>query len=37
LTAEKVIRLAPPINIPEHELDRGLDLVVESILAARPA
>jgi acetylornithine/N-succinyldiaminopimelate aminotransferase len=37
LTAQKVIRLAPPINIPEHEFDRGLDLVIQTILAARAA
>lgn len=34
LTASKVIRLAPPINIPRAEWDAGLDLVIETIAAA---
>ena len=31
VTAQKVVRLAPPINISREELDRGLDVVVASI------
>jgi acetylornithine aminotransferase len=31
LTAKKVVRLAPPINISNQNWDRGLDLVVETI------
>jgi acetylornithine/N-succinyldiaminopimelate aminotransferase len=31
LTASKVIRLAPPINITAQEWDRGLDLVIDLI------
>jgi acetylornithine/N-succinyldiaminopimelate aminotransferase len=31
LTASKVIRLAPAINIPAELLDQGLDLVIETI------
>ncbi len=31
LTAQKVIRLAPPINITRADWDRGLDLLVEVI------
>jgi predicted acetylornithine/succinylornithine family transaminase len=31
LTAQKVIRIAPPINITRQELDQGLDAVVEII------
>jgi acetylornithine aminotransferase len=31
LTAKKVIRLAPPINITAADFDRGLDLVIETI------
>jgi predicted acetylornithine/succinylornithine family transaminase len=31
LTAKKVIRLAPPINISKQDWDRGLDLLVETI------
>ena len=31
LTAKKVIRLAPPINIAAQEWDQGLDLVMETI------
>ncbi len=34
LTAQKVIRLAPPINIISQEWDRGLDLVVDLLAAA---
>ena len=33
LTAQKVIRLAPPINISSSDLDRGLDLVIELIVS----
>jgi acetylornithine aminotransferase len=33
LTAQKVVRLAPPINITAEEWDRGLDLVVAAIAA----
>jgi acetylornithine aminotransferase len=33
LTAGKVIRVAPPINIPQDQLDRGLDILVEVIAA----
>jgi acetylornithine/N-succinyldiaminopimelate aminotransferase len=33
LTAKKVIRLAPPINISRADWDRGLDLVIETICA----
>jgi acetylornithine aminotransferase len=31
LTAKKVIRLAPPINITSQEWDHGLGLVVDTI------
>jgi acetylornithine aminotransferase len=31
VTSQKVIRLAPPINISQAEFDRGLDAVVETI------
>lgn len=31
LTAQKVIRLAPPINISREDWDRGLDRVIETI------
>jgi acetylornithine/N-succinyldiaminopimelate aminotransferase len=31
LTSQKVIRLAPPINISKEEWDRGLDGVIEVI------
>jgi 4-aminobutyrate aminotransferase-like enzyme len=31
LTAQKVIRLAPPINIRADEWDRGLDVVIDLI------
>jgi acetylornithine/succinyldiaminopimelate/putrescine aminotransferase len=31
LTAKKVIRLAPPINISQDQWDRGLGLVIETI------
>ena len=31
LTAQKVIRLAPPINITADEWDRGLDVVIDLI------
>jgi len=31
LTAKKVIRLAPPINISTQEWDQGLELVIETI------
>ncbi|MGB7158726.1 MAG: aminotransferase class III-fold pyridoxal phosphate-dependent enzyme [Tepidisphaeraceae bacterium] len=34
LTAKKVIRLAPPINIGQDEWERGLGLVIETIAAA---
>jgi acetylornithine aminotransferase len=34
LTAQKVIRLAPPINISSQMWEQGLDLVVETIAAA---
>jgi acetylornithine aminotransferase len=34
LTAQKVIRLAPPINITRTQWQLGLDLVVETIAAA---
>jgi acetylornithine/N-succinyldiaminopimelate aminotransferase len=34
LTAKKVIRIAPPINISRDILDRGLDLLIEQIAAA---
>jgi acetylornithine/N-succinyldiaminopimelate aminotransferase len=33
LTAKKVVRLAPPINITAADWDRGLDLVIEAIAA----
>jgi acetylornithine aminotransferase len=33
LTASKVIRLAPPINISQADWDRGLDIVTEFIAA----
>ena len=31
LTAQKVIRLAPPVNISNEEWDRGLDVVIDLI------
>jgi acetylornithine aminotransferase len=34
LTAQKVIRLAPPINITRADWDRGLDLLVDVIAQA---
>ena len=34
VTAQKVIRIAPPINIPRDILDRGLDILIEQIAAA---
>jgi predicted acetylornithine/succinylornithine family transaminase len=34
LTAKKVIRLAPPINIRQDEWERGLGLVIETIARA---
>ncbi|HLL89283.1 MAG TPA: aminotransferase class III-fold pyridoxal phosphate-dependent enzyme, partial [Tepidisphaeraceae bacterium] len=34
VTAQKVIRLAPPINIDQATLDKGLDRVVETIAAS---
>lgn len=34
LTAKKVIRLAPPINISDDQWERGLDLVIEIIAQA---
>ena len=34
LTAKKVIRLAPPINISQDQWDRGLGLVIETIAEA---
>jgi acetylornithine aminotransferase len=33
LTSSKVIRLAPPINIPADQLDKGLELVIQTIAA----
>ncbi|HYO09821.1 MAG TPA: acetylornithine/succinylornithine family transaminase [Tepidisphaeraceae bacterium] len=33
LTAKKVIRLAPPINVARHDWEQGLDRVVETIAA----
>ena len=33
LTAQKVIRLAPPVNISRQDWDQGLDLVTETIAA----
>ena len=33
LTAQKVIRLAPPVNISRQDWDKGLDLVTETIAA----
>ena len=33
LTAKKVIRLAPPINISRADWDKGLDLLIETICA----
>ena len=33
LTAQKVIRLAPPINIGAEQWDRGLDVVIDLIAA----
>jgi acetylornithine/succinyldiaminopimelate/putrescine aminotransferase len=33
LTAKKVIRLAPPLNIGRAEWDQGLDRVIETIAA----
>lgn len=37
LTAQKVIRLAPPINISSEELDKGLELVIQTIAEVEPA
>ena len=37
LTAQKVVRLAPPINISSEQWEKGLDLVVETIAAAAAA
>jgi acetylornithine/N-succinyldiaminopimelate aminotransferase len=34
VTASKVIRLAPPVNISKNEWDEGLDRVVDTIAAA---
>ena len=34
LTAEKVIRLAPPINITDEQWEAGLNLVAETLSAA---
>jgi acetylornithine/N-succinyldiaminopimelate aminotransferase len=34
VTAQKVIRLAPPINIAKSDWERGLDLLVQTIAAA---
>jgi acetylornithine/N-succinyldiaminopimelate aminotransferase len=34
LTSSKVIRLAPPLNIPAELWDKGLELVVQAITAA---
>lgn len=34
LTASKVIRLAPALNIPEDLWEKGLDLVIEAVAAA---
>lgn len=31
LTAQKVVRLAPPINIPRQVLEQGLDAVIETL------
>jgi predicted acetylornithine/succinylornithine family transaminase len=31
VTGQKIIRIAPPINISRTDLDRGLDLLIESI------
>jgi len=33
LTAKRIIRLAPPINIDRKLWDQGLDLVVKAIAA----
>jgi acetylornithine aminotransferase len=33
LTAKKVIRLAPPINMTKQQWDQGLDAVIETIAA----
>jgi acetylornithine aminotransferase len=34
VTASKVIRLAPPINITKQEWEEGLEKVIETIAAA---
>ena len=34
LTAQKVIRLAPPINISRQQWEQGMDLVIQTIAAA---
>jgi acetylornithine/succinyldiaminopimelate/putrescine aminotransferase len=34
VTAQKVVRLAPPINISKEDWDRGLDAVVATIAGA---
>jgi acetylornithine/N-succinyldiaminopimelate aminotransferase len=31
LTSQKIVRIAPPINISKQDLDRGLDLLIEAI------
>jgi acetylornithine aminotransferase len=33
VTAQKIIRLAPPINISSSDWERGLDLLVQAIAA----
>ena len=33
VTAQKVVRIAPPINISKEEFDRGLDRLIETIAA----
>jgi acetylornithine/N-succinyldiaminopimelate aminotransferase len=33
VTAQKVIRIAPPINVPRDILDRGLDILIDTIAA----
>ena len=33
VTADKVVRLAPPINISQEDLDMGIDRLFETILS----
>lgn len=35
VTASKVVRIAPPINIPAEQLDRGLEILIDAIVGDR--